>query len=59
MYHLGRQKVTDALEGNPQQVEPLPENVPQENLAAAQIRNITGLFLATLFMALQGNMERA
>ena len=59
MCHLGRQKVTDALEGNPQQVEPLPENVPQENLAAAQIRNITGLFLATLFMALQGNMERA
>ena len=59
MCHLGRQKVTDALEGNPQQVEPLPENVPQENLAAAQIRNITGLFLATLFMALRGNMERA
>ena len=59
MCHLGRQKVTDALEGNPQQVEPLPENVPQGNLAAAQIRNITELFLGTLFMALRENMGRA
>ena len=59
MCHLGLPKVTDALEGNPQQVEPPLENVPRESLAAAQIRNITGLFLATLFMALRGNMERA
>ena len=58
MCHLGRQKVTDALEGNPQQVEPPLENVPRESLAAAQIRNITGLFLATLFMDLRGNIGR-
>lgn len=51
MCHLGRQKVTDALEGNRQQVEQLPENVLQESLVAAQIRNITELFLGTLFMA--------
>ena len=59
MCHLGRQKVTDALEGNHHQVELLPESVLQENLAAAQIRNITELFLGTLFMALRGNMGRA
>ena len=53
MCHLGRQKVTDALEGNHHQVELLPESVLQENLAAAQIRNITELFLGTLFMVLR------
>ena len=59
MCHLGRQKVTDALEGNHHQVELFPENVVQESLAAAQIRNITELFLGTLFMALLENMGRA
>ena len=59
MCHLGRQKVTDALEGNHHQVELLPENALQESLAAAQIRNITELFLGTLFMALRENMGRA
>ena len=59
MCHLGRQKVTDALEGNHHQVELLPESVLQENLAAAQIRNITELFLGTLFMVLRENMGRA
>ena len=59
MCHLGRQKVTDALEGNHHQVEPLPENEVQESLAAAQIRNITELFLGTLFMALRENMVPA
>ena len=58
MCHLGQQKATDALEKNLLQVELLPENALQENLAAAQTLNITGLFLATLFMALRGNMER-
>lgn len=59
MCHLGRQKVTDALEENHHQVELLPENVLRESLAAAQIRNITELFLGTLFMALRENMGRA
>ena len=59
MCHLGRQKVTDALEGNHQQVEQLPENVLQESLAAAQIRNITELCLVTLSMDLLGNMGPA
>ena len=59
MCHLGRQKVTDALEGNHHQVELFPENVVQESLAAAQIRNITELFLGTLFMALLENMVPA
>ena len=59
MCHLGRQKVTDALEGNHHQVELLPESVLQESLAAAQIRNITELFLGTLFMVLRENMGRA
>ena len=59
MCHLGRQKVTDALEGNHHQVELLPESVLQENLAAAQIRNITELFLGTLFMASRENMGPA
>ena len=59
MCHLGRQKVTDALEGNHHQVELLPESVLQESLAAAQIRNITELFLGTLFMALRENMGPA
>ena len=59
MCHLGRQKVTDALEGNHHQVELYPENVVQESLAAAQIRNITELFLGTLFMALRENMVPA
>ena len=59
MCHLGRQKVTDALEGNHQQVEQLPENVLQESLAAALIRNITELFPGTLFMVLRENMGRA
>jgi len=59
MCHLGRQKVTDALEGNHHQVELLPENVVQESLAAVQIRNITELFLGTLFMALRENMVPA
>ena len=59
MCHLGRQKVTDALEGNHHQVELLPENVVQESLASAQIRNITELFLGTLFMALRENMVPA
>jgi len=31
----------------------------QESLAAVQIRNITELFLGTLFMALLENMGRA
>ena len=59
MCHLGRQKVTDALEGNHHQVELYPENVVQESLAADQIRNITELFLGTLFMALRENMVPA
>ena len=59
MCHLGRQKVTDALEGNHHQVELLPENVVQESLAGVQIRNITELFLGTLFMALRENMVPA
>ena len=59
MCHLGRQKVTDALEENHHQVELLPENVLRESLAAAQIRNITELFLGTLFMALRENMVPA
>ena len=59
MCHLGRQKVTDALEENHHQVELFPENVVQESLAAAQIRNITELFLGTLFMVLLENMGRA
>ena len=59
MCHLGRQKVTDALEGNHQQVEQLPENVLQESPAEAQILNITELFPGTLFMVLRENMGRA
>ncbi len=59
MCHHGQQKVTDDLEGNPQQVELLPENVLQESLAAALIRNITELFPGTLFMVLRENMGRA
>ena len=59
MCHLGRQKVTDALEGNHHQVELLPESVLQESLALAQIRNITELFLGILFMALRENMVPA
>tara|TARA_B100001029_G_scaffold169994_1_gene165409 strand:- start:720 stop:968 length:249 start_codon:yes stop_codon:yes gene_type:complete len=59
MCHLGLPKATDALEENLQQVEPPLENVLRESLAVAQIRNITELFLATLFMALRGNMGRA
>ena len=59
MCHHGQQKVTDDLEGNPQQVELLPENVVQESIALAQIRNITELFLGTLFMDLRENMVPA